>query len=62
MAEANDLLPPKAPEIRVSPHANDMARCLERAFPLEAYVHLGSPAELQEFAFWMKFHIFPEAQ
>jgi NDP-sugar pyrophosphorylase family protein len=30
------------------------------AFPLEAYVHLGSPVELQEFAFWMKFHgIFP---
>lgn len=33
------------------------------AFPLEAYLHLGSPAELQEFAFWMKFHrVFPDSQ
>lgn len=32
------------------------------SFSLDAYVHLGSPAELQEFAFWWKFHgIFPAA-
>jgi len=33
------------------------------AFPLEAYVHLGSPAELQEFSFWRKYQgLFPEAR
>lgn len=26
------------------------------AFPLDGYVHLGSPVELQEFAFWNAFH------
>jgi NDP-sugar pyrophosphorylase family protein len=33
------------------------------AFPLDAYVHLGSPVELQEFAFWMQYHgIFAEGK
>ena len=32
------------------------------SFPLDAYLHLGSPAELQEFEFWRKYHgIFPAA-
>jgi NDP-sugar pyrophosphorylase family protein len=26
------------------------------AFPLDAYVHLGSPVELQEFEFWHRYH------
>lgn len=26
------------------------------SFPLDAYLHLGSPAELHEFAFWREFH------
>lgn len=31
------------------------------SYPLEAYLHLGSPVELQEFEFWRGFHdIFPE--
>jgi NDP-sugar pyrophosphorylase family protein len=31
------------------------------AFSLDAYVHIGSPAELQEFAFWREYHhIFPQ--
>ena len=30
------------------------------AFPLDAYLHPGSATELQEFAFWKKYHgIFP---
>jgi len=33
------------------------------AFPLDAYIHLGTPAELEEFAFWWRFHkIFPSPQ
>jgi NDP-sugar pyrophosphorylase family protein len=33
------------------------------AFPLDAYVHLGSPVELQEFAFWTAGHrVFPQGQ
>jgi NDP-sugar pyrophosphorylase family protein len=32
------------------------------SFPLDAYLHLGSPAELQEFAFWTKYYsLFTEA-
>jgi len=31
------------------------------AFPLDAYLHLGSPAELLEFDFWWRFHrLFPQ--
>ena len=31
------------------------------AFPLDAYIHIGSPFELEEFAFWRKYHhIFPQ--
>lgn len=33
------------------------------SFPLDAYLHLGSPAEFQEFDFWRKYHgIFPAIQ
>jgi NDP-sugar pyrophosphorylase family protein len=37
--------------------------CKVAAFSLDAYLHPGSATELQEFAFWTRFHrIFPEAQ
>jgi NDP-sugar pyrophosphorylase family protein len=33
------------------------------SFPLDAYLHLGSPTELKEFAFWQKYYrIFPDPQ